>query len=131
MLDDELCSGILRRNARGRIALSVDALPVILPVNYELAGEDIIMCVVLDDRHLTALDHTVVAFEVDEIDPITGAGLSVMVQGLARDVGICDRPTGSAESGRQLPTPAHPTVSLAISTLDSRTWPPCEHGPGR
>lgn len=126
MLDAGVCDGVLRRNARGRIALSVNALPVILPVAYEFLGEEIVMQVDLEDRNSAALDHAVVAFEVDEFDPVTGEGLSVMVRGFVEGVesrgDAADQAAGDSVSTRALPM-----VSLTISMLDGRAWSPLQH----
>jgi nitroimidazol reductase NimA-like FMN-containing flavoprotein (pyridoxamine 5'-phosphate oxidase superfamily) len=70
----------------GRIALSADALPVILPVFYGYDGDVIIFRThpgsVLD-RHCR---NTVVAFEVDSHDTGRRAGWSVMAVGVANVV---------------------------------------------
>jgi len=70
----------------GRIALSADALPVILPVFYAYDGNVIVFRThsgsVLD-RHCR---NTVVAFEVDSHDGGRRAGWSVMAQGVANVV---------------------------------------------
>jgi nitroimidazol reductase NimA-like FMN-containing flavoprotein (pyridoxamine 5'-phosphate oxidase superfamily) len=74
----------------GRIALSADALPLILPVFYVCDGTDIVFRThagsVLD-RHCR---NTVVAFEVDSHDPGRRAGWSVMAVGVANVVAAGD-----------------------------------------
>ena len=70
----------------GRIALSVDALPVVLPVFYVYDGAAIIF----RTRSGSVLDRncrrTVVAFEVDSHDAARKAGWSVMAVGVAKVV---------------------------------------------
>jgi nitroimidazol reductase NimA-like FMN-containing flavoprotein (pyridoxamine 5'-phosphate oxidase superfamily) len=74
----------------GRIALSADALPLILPVFYVYDGTHIVFRThagsVLD-RHCR---NTVVAFEVDSHDAGRRAGWSVMAVGVANVVGPAD-----------------------------------------
>ena len=41
-LDTEQCRTLLGSHNVGRMAVSVDALPVILPVNYAVDGDDIV-----------------------------------------------------------------------------------------
>ena len=80
------CLALLAQSSFGRIGLNADALPLILPVNYRFDGKDI----VIRTHHGTKLDvatrNTVVAFEVDSIDPVYHSGWSVVVQGMARVV---------------------------------------------
>lgn len=77
------CVDALRSHSLGRVALSVDALPVILPVNYIFDGSG----AVFRTRSGSVLDrncrNTVVAFEVDEFNPATRVGWSVLVVGVA------------------------------------------------
>ena len=87
VLDRAECVRLLGTRSLGRIALSVDALPTVLPVNYVLVDDDM---VVIRTRRGTRLSratrNTVVAFEVDDFDEEWGEGWSVMVRGIAREV---------------------------------------------
>lgn len=80
------CAVGLQSQCIGRIALSADALPVILPVFYVYDGTSIAFRThsgsVLD-RHCR---NTVVAFEVDSHDTGRRAGWSVMAVGVANVV---------------------------------------------
>jgi hypothetical protein len=75
------CWELLATASVGRLALSVHALPVILPVQYYLSDRRLAVC--LGHRGLPerALDETVIAFAADSIDPVTRSGWSVQVQG--------------------------------------------------
>src|SRR5690242_10601837 len=70
----------------GRIALSADALPIVLPVLYVFDGD----AIVFRTESGSVLDrncrNTVVAFEVDSHDATRRAGWSVMAQGVANVV---------------------------------------------
>jgi len=74
----------------GRIALSADALPVLLPVFYAFDGS----AIVFRTHAGSVLDrncrNTVVAFEVDSHDSGRRAGWSVMAIGVANVVSSAD-----------------------------------------
>jgi nitroimidazol reductase NimA-like FMN-containing flavoprotein (pyridoxamine 5'-phosphate oxidase superfamily) len=80
------CLELLATDSVGRIGLIVDGKPEVLPVNYAQDGETILFRTsagtVLNDAPFTA-----VAFEVDHLDRETESGWSVMVQGVALDIG--------------------------------------------
>lgn len=86
VLERDECLQLLGRSTFGRIGITFGALPSVLPVHYRLVGERIIF----RTGHGTTLDaatcSTIVAFEVDDIDPMSHAGWSVMVTGEARKV---------------------------------------------
>jgi nitroimidazol reductase NimA-like FMN-containing flavoprotein (pyridoxamine 5'-phosphate oxidase superfamily) len=67
----------------GRIGLSMDALPVVLPVNYALDrdGERLVLRTAEGTKLRAALHRSVVAFEADHIDPFSHTGWSVLVRG--------------------------------------------------
>ena len=67
----------------GRLALSVRALPVIVPVQYYLDGRRLAVCLGHHELPGRALDETIIAFAADSIDPVTRSGWSVQVQGRA------------------------------------------------
>jgi hypothetical protein len=80
-LSERECWELLMTASVGRLALSVRALPVILPVQYYLDGRRLAVC--LGHRALPerALDGTILAFAADSIDPVTRSGWLVQVQG--------------------------------------------------
>ncbi len=82
-IDPDECLRLLGTAAIGRLALSVRALPVVLPVNFALAHDGVVIRTGKDANLDQACDQTVVAFEVDGFDPIVQAGWSVLVQGTA------------------------------------------------
>ena len=74
------CWELLASASVGRVALSIHALPAILPVQYYLDGRKLAVCLghrELPERSLNA----VVAFAADAIDPISRSGWSIQVQG--------------------------------------------------
>jgi nitroimidazol reductase NimA-like FMN-containing flavoprotein (pyridoxamine 5'-phosphate oxidase superfamily) len=85
VLDREECLRLLGMSTLGRIAITSDALPVILPVNFLLADEHIFVRTGRGTKLDAATRKAVVAFEADAIDPFDHTGWSVMVTGIARD----------------------------------------------
>lgn len=85
-LSTEECTELLRQMPVGRIALTVDALPVILPVNYAFVDEEIVFRTVPGTKLAAASRNAVVAFEVDSYEEGGNSGWSVMVQGIASEV---------------------------------------------
>jgi nitroimidazol reductase NimA-like FMN-containing flavoprotein (pyridoxamine 5'-phosphate oxidase superfamily) len=86
VLPREECLSLLRRARIGRVAISVDALPAVLPVNFTVIGEDIVFRTDPGAKLDVALANNVVAFEADDIDPVYQTGWSVLVQGMASEV---------------------------------------------
>ena len=81
VLSERECWELLATASVGRLALSVRALPVILPVQYYLDDRRLAVCLGHHGLPERALDETIVAFAADSIDPVTRSGWSVQVQG--------------------------------------------------
>jgi nitroimidazol reductase NimA-like FMN-containing flavoprotein (pyridoxamine 5'-phosphate oxidase superfamily) len=86
ILDRGESLGLLAGSAVGRLAISVGALPVILPVNFVLDDERILIRTGDGTKLDAALRDAVVAFEVDDFDAFDHSGWSVCVTGMAREV---------------------------------------------
>jgi nitroimidazol reductase NimA-like FMN-containing flavoprotein (pyridoxamine 5'-phosphate oxidase superfamily) len=85
VLPAEECRRLLATRQLGRIGLAAGSFPLILPVNYVLDGEAIV--VRTDSPKITAAaGYGRVAFEVDDVDEHTRSGWSVLVQALAEEV---------------------------------------------
>jgi len=63
----------------GRVAVVIGATPMILPVNYAMDGENIVMRTMPGSRLDIGQGHA--AFEVDRFDRETQSGWSVLVSG--------------------------------------------------
>ena len=85
VLDAEECYRLLRTQQVGRIGLVARGNPLVLPVNYGLDG-DVLVLRTGQGPLLEAADHANVAFEVDEFDAVSRSGWSVLVRGLAEEV---------------------------------------------
>jgi uncharacterized protein len=86
VLDRDECLRLLDRATLGRVAVTSAALPTVLPVNFRLAGERIVFRTGAGTKLAAATRNAVVAFEIDDIDPIDHTGWSVVVTGVARPV---------------------------------------------
>lgn len=89
-LPPEECFRLLATQEVGRLGVNEEHYPLIIPVNYALDGTT----VVIRTHHgptLEALAHANVTFEVDDIDRSTRSGWSVLVRGLAEEVGEAHR----------------------------------------
>jgi nitroimidazol reductase NimA-like FMN-containing flavoprotein (pyridoxamine 5'-phosphate oxidase superfamily) len=82
----EQCLALLATANLGRIAVTIGAVPAIFPVRYQLVEGQIVFRVGKGTNLHTASANTVVAFEVDDVDPSWAEGWSVLVVGVARDV---------------------------------------------
>jgi len=93
------CWELLRGQSLGRVALSLEALPAILPVQYYVDGDVLRICLGFYDVAPVSVTNTIVAFAVDSLDARSGVGWSVQLQGVVRPpgrVGVdtsCGQPT--------------------------------------
>jgi uncharacterized protein len=83
VLDDRTCLELLDHAPVGRVALTRDALPVILPVAFGLLGIDPVIRAGAGAVWTAAWRGTVLCFEVDGTSPDWSWGWSVMVIGRA------------------------------------------------
>jgi nitroimidazol reductase NimA-like FMN-containing flavoprotein (pyridoxamine 5'-phosphate oxidase superfamily) len=86
VLDRHECLRLLGLATIGRVGFTAGALPTVLPVNFHLDGERILVRTGRGSKLDAALRNAVVAFEVDEFDPIYHCGWSVAVTGVASEI---------------------------------------------
>lgn len=86
VLERDECLQLLARATLGRIGVTSGALPTVLPVNFWLDGDRIVILTGEGSKLMAATRNAVVAFEVDDVDPMYHAGWSVVVTGVAREV---------------------------------------------
>jgi len=96
----------------GRIGASIDALPVVLPVNFAYVHEKIVIRTNRGSKMDAAVNQAVVAFEADSYEPWGDWGWSVLVQGRGAEITARDE----LDTLKQLPLKA---------------WAYGEHQPGR
>ena len=80
-LDRDRCLELLREGCVGRIAVVVNGVPEITPVNYALLDGDIVFRSGTGTKLHAALMSQPVSFEVDRIDEAHRTGWSVLVSG--------------------------------------------------
>lgn len=98
-LAEDECWQLLASAEVGRVGLLVRDRPEVLPVNYILDGEAVLFRTA-EGTVLNEAASEVVAFEVDQLDTVTRAGWSVLVQGSAED--ISDSVDANSERMRRL-----------------------------
>lgn len=111
VLPADECRRLLATRQLGRIGLPGTPFPVILPVNFMLDGDAVVIRT--DSPTITAVaHHTRVAFEVDDVDERTRSGWSVLVQAFAEEV------TGDRRA----------ELVERMRTAGGTPWAPGEHG---
>ncbi|HEY5836335.1 helix-turn-helix domain-containing protein [Streptomyces sp.] len=83
------CLALLSDHGVGRVAVTTDAGPAILPVNYEVVDETVVFRTAPASAPSLAADREV-AFEVDRIDEALSEGWSVLLLGPAAEVTDAD-----------------------------------------
>ena len=122
---------LLATQAVGRIGITSEALPVVLPVNFALLDGEIYVRTGPGTKLDAATQNAVVAFEVDEVDPFSHSGWSVMVTGIARE----RRPDGVREIRpdtipRWVPQGVGRLVYISLDLVDGRRLSSDVRAPG-
>jgi hypothetical protein len=115
VLDRAECLRLLGSVTLGRIGFTSGALPSVLPVTFHLVGERITVCTGRGSKVFAAVRNAVVAFEVDDFDPICCSGWSVAVTGVATEISDADG-LGAPHRQPVARWPAREEAVLAIST---------------
>jgi nitroimidazol reductase NimA-like FMN-containing flavoprotein (pyridoxamine 5'-phosphate oxidase superfamily) len=124
-LERSECLDLLRQGSIGRIGLSIGALPVILPVNYAVDDEQIIVRTGSGTKLAAATSHAVVAFEVDDYSPDGRTGWSVLVRGYAAELADAQtvaRMQGSGLDSWALDGAADRWVSISTDEITGRRF---------
>jgi hypothetical protein len=90
VLDAQQCMELLDTVKVGRVGVTTEAMPVVLPVTFALDGSSIVFCSTPGTKLYLALAGAVVAFEADDVDPELRFGWSVCIVGPARVLGTPD-----------------------------------------
>jgi uncharacterized protein len=86
VLDRDECRTLLASQPVGRVAVVVDARPMIFPVNYALDRDSIVFRSDAGSKVSGATGGCPMSFEIDGIDDILHTGWSVVVNGVGREV---------------------------------------------
>ena len=111
VLPADECRRLLATRQLGRIGLAAGPFPLILPVNYVLDGEAVVVRTG-SPKIAAAAGYGRVAFEVDDVDERTRTGWSVLVQALAEEV------TGARRD----------ELVRRLHAAPGSPWAPGEHG---
>lgn len=84
VLSRDECLALLGQATLGRVGISVGALPTVLPVNFRLVDEHVLFRTSAGSKLSAATENAVVAFEVDDMDPVDHTGWSVVVTGVGQ-----------------------------------------------
>lgn len=132
VLDQAECVRLLGTETVGRLGVVVDNEPQIFPVNFALAGDDIVIRSDQGTKLMAALSGPVV-FEVDHLDEETLSGWSVIVHGTAQLSAGAEghsasqnrtlRPWPEAEHPHLLRIVANKITGRRITTNRSHHWP--------
>jgi nitroimidazol reductase NimA-like FMN-containing flavoprotein (pyridoxamine 5'-phosphate oxidase superfamily) len=80
------CWRLLHSISLGRFAFVVDGWPVVLPVNYAIDGEEILVRTAAGPKLDAARRHAQVALQADSTDSLYRSGWSVLVLGRATEI---------------------------------------------
>ncbi len=80
------CLELLGQTSVGRIGVSIDALPVILPVYFALVDDSVLVRTIPGTKLDAATIGAVVAFQADAWEPSDETYWSVLLQGMASEV---------------------------------------------
>jgi uncharacterized protein len=131
ILDHDECLRLLRSQVLGRIGVTADAHPVVLPVNYCLFDGQLVIQTGQGTRLAAGTDRTVVAFEIDDVDA-HGHGWSVALTGIALEI----TDTDMIDELRTLPfnrwvrTDRDRYVGISLDTMSGRRMTRAVSQPG-
>jgi nitroimidazol reductase NimA-like FMN-containing flavoprotein (pyridoxamine 5'-phosphate oxidase superfamily) len=122
VLSRDDCFRLLETAILGRVAVTTEALPTILPVNFRFDGRRILIRTGRGTTLDAATQHAVVAFEADEIEPAHRVGWSVVVTGVAREVTDTDELADVQHLGleRWATGPDHRVVAISTDVVSGR-----------
>lgn len=126
VLTRDECLRLLGRATLGRLAITSGALPMVLPVNFRLVGERIVFRTGAGTKLDAAANGNVVAFEVDDMDPLWHTGWSVVVTGVASEITDPADRAELADVGipRWAPTDADRIVAVSTAVISGRRMGP-------
>jgi hypothetical protein len=122
ILDRAECLRLLGTATLGRVGITIGALPVVLPITFRLVGEQIIFRTGAGTKLDAATHNNVVAFEVDDFEPFSHAGWSVVVTGVARSITDADERVALQASPipRWAPTGDDRVISIDTTMISGR-----------
>ena len=125
VLSADECVELLGLVPVGRIAVTVNALPVVLPVNFVVIDQAVVLRTVVGTKLAAATARAVVAFEVDDYEVDGRSGWSVLVQGVASEVTdpvVLDRALLAGIDSWALDGRADRVVSITMDVVTGRRF---------
>lgn len=86
VLSSEECDRLLATTPVGRVAFVADGEVVVLPVTYRWHEHSVVFRTTRGAKLEAAAAHSPVSFEIDDWDPDSETGWSVLVKGVAAEV---------------------------------------------
>jgi uncharacterized protein len=115
------CVALLGATQVGRVVFTLGALPAIVPVTFAVQRDALIVFTTADTQVAGAANRGVIAFEVDDVDPVTRTGWSVVVTGIAETVtDPCERARIHADSAPWIPGPNDVLIRLPFTLVAGR-----------
>ena len=114
-MTSEECWKLLESTSVGRVAVTNGSTPDIFPVNFRIKDGEIVIHTEAGTKLAAATLMTSVAFEIDDIDPVTRTGWSVVVKGRGREPYKLEELLELGELGMQPWISAPKTRWLAIT----------------
>jgi uncharacterized protein len=105
----EQCLALVASVSIGRVVYTDQALPAVVPMNFVLDGDEVVIHTGSGSTLVAAIRNAVVAFQVDDFDSDTTTGWSVTITGRARLVDDEEEAT-------------------RLARLPLRPWVPTENG---
>ncbi|MEO9223711.1 MAG: pyridoxamine 5'-phosphate oxidase family protein [Acidimicrobiales bacterium] len=116
ILDSAECLRLLRTAKLGRVGVSTGDVPTVLPVNFLLDKDRILVRSGRGTKLDAAAREALVSFEVDDFDPMTHSGWSVVVMGKASEVTDAEELAALRHAPIPRWAPGGETTIIAIST---------------
>lgn len=123
-LSPDECLDLLQQQVIGRIVFVDEQGPGAVPVNYAVAGDQIVLRVA-EDSHLRTLIQSPIGFQADHTNNDQSSGWSVLVRGNGREVPVDEVPQLLQSLGDALPRPwaegVHNTwLAIEINSVTGR-----------
>ena len=122
ILSDDECRRLLPSVAIGRVVFTDQALPAVQPVRFAVDDDAVVIRQAAGARWAARVGDAVIAFQVDDIDPLNGRGWTVTAVGRGEyvtDAAERDRLAGLAPQS-WAPAPGDQVVRIQIEMLTGR-----------
>ncbi len=103
-LSEAQCYELVRQEVIGRLVFTDEEGPAALPINYGVAGKEIVFRTEIGSHFRDILQNKI-AVEVDHTDKETGIGWSVLFRGTGREVDLEEVPGMIRQMGENFPHP--------------------------